>query len=377
VNPAQEDVAAVFYQHLFASRLFQQVPADEFGDHPGHRRHGPYFGRQAGLQHLPDQGRRQRIVRQRHQGAEKRGMAAQIVFQLVAILDHQVQGPFADLDRRQDLEIGFPHLDPGFPQPARVDQAPVSAFAVVGRGLFPFSAHGFWIMVGLFAAGIRGVPADPTTITILRELLAEKLIIFSRFPAAGQTKTRLIPVLGPHGAARLQRLLTERTVALARRLAALRPVALQLSHEGGEAPELRRWLGGGLDFRPQGPGDLGEKMARALAAARAEGHRRLVLVGTDCPSLSLDILAAAFDSLACRDLVLGPAVDGGYYLVGLSSPAPELFLDQPWGEPGLLDSTLAAAARLGLNYHLLQELADVDRPEDLHHLGGCPDLERS
>jgi rSAM/selenodomain-associated transferase 1 len=204
--------------------------------------------------------------------------------------------------------------------------------------------------------------------------LAEKLIIFSRFPEAGIAKTRLIPILGPEGAASLQQRLTERTVGLTRRLAAARAVELELCHSGGRADAMREWLGDDLPLRDQGPGNLGEKMARALA--RAEKYRRLVLIGSDCPDLSLEILTAAFNALAAYDLVLGPALDGGYYLIGLSRPAPELFRNQPWGRSELLAATLATAASLGLTYHLLQELADVDRPEDLHHLGDHPDLER-
>jgi len=206
--------------------------------------------------------------------------------------------------------------------------------------------------------------------------LAEKLIIFSRYPEAGAAKTRLIPVLGPEGAARMQRALTERTVALARRLAAERPLTLQLSYSGGETSAWRKWLGDDLDFRDQGPGNLGERMARTLDRAFDRGYRRIVLIGADCPSLTVAALSAAFDTLADHDLVVGPAADGGYYLLGLSRSAPEIFLDQPWGRPELLARTLKAADSLNLSYQLLTELADVDRPEDLHHLGDYPDLER-
>ena len=206
--------------------------------------------------------------------------------------------------------------------------------------------------------------------------MAEKLIIFSRFPEAGTTKTRLIPALGAAAAARLQSTLTERTVSRARLLAASRPLALQLSYSGGTSSAWREWLGADLPCQAQGPGSLGEKMARAHRRALDEGFRRIVLIGADCPSLSEAILAAAFNALADHDLVLGPALDGGYYLLGLSRPAPELFRNQPWGRPELLRRTLATADRLGLSYHLLQELADVDRPEDLHHLGDYSDPER-
>ncbi len=99
---------------------------------------------------------------------------------------------------------------------------------------------------------------------------------------------------------------------------------------------------------PQGEGNLGERMARAFACAWREGFTRVVLVGADCPALSVEILQNAFLALADHDLVLGPATDGGYYLIGLTRSAPELFSNQPWGDGGLLAATLAVAAAFGL-----------------------------
>lgn len=208
-----------------------------------------------------------------------------------------------------------------------------------------------------------------------RNFLAEKLIIFSRFPEAGTTKTRLIPALGAEGAAALQRRLSERTVRCGRELAALRPLALEVCYDGGDADRLGAWLGRDLRCVAQGDGDLGARLARAFARSWQEPVQRVVVVGADCPALSVPILQEAFVALAGHDLVLGPAADGGYYLLGLARPAPELFADQPWGARGLLASTLRVAHRSGLAVKLLEELADVDRPEDLLHLGDYPDLE--
>jgi len=204
--------------------------------------------------------------------------------------------------------------------------------------------------------------------------LAEKLIIFTRFPEPGTTKTRLIPVLGATGAAELQRRLSERTVRTGRELATIRAMALEVCHDGGDAALIGAWLGSELPTAPQGEGDLGERMFQAFSRARQDGFERVVLVGADCPSLTPAILQRAFAALADHDLVLGPALDGGYYLIGLSRPAPEIFNDQPWGADSLLAATLAAASQAGLTLHLLEELADVDCPEDLHHLGDYPDL---
>lgn len=205
--------------------------------------------------------------------------------------------------------------------------------------------------------------------------MAEKLIIFTRYPQAGTTKTRLIPLLGADGAAELQRRLSERTVRRGRELATVRGTVLEVCYEGGDAARLGAWLGADLPATPQAKGDLGERMALAFARARQQGFCRVVLVGADCPGLSVAILHKAFAALAKEDLVLGPAADGGYYLIGLARPAPELFVNQPWGDGSLLSSTLAKAGRLGLSRQLLEELADVDRPEDLHHLGDYSDLE--
>jgi len=208
----------------------------------------------------------------------------------------------------------------------------------------------------------------------LQKFLAEKLIIFTRFPQAGSTKTRLIPILGATGAAALQRRLTELIVRRSRELAARRGAVLELCYAGGRASQIGHWLGPDLAAVRQGAGDLGKRMAVAFTRAWLEGFSRVVLVGADCPALSVEILQGAFTALDAHDLALGPATDGGYYLLGLARPAPEIFRTQPWGESSLLLSTLASAARLGLSTQLLEELADVDRPEDLQHLGDYPDL---
>ena len=237
-------------------------------------------------------------------------------------------------------------------------------------------------MVGLMPPNRRAGFVWPMTLrpsgkktTILRKVLAEKLIIFTRFPQAGTTKTRLIPALGATGAAELQRRLSERIVRHGRELASSRGAALEICYAGGDAELVAAWLGADLRTVPQGEGDLGQRLSRAFACAWQEGFRQVVLVGADCPALTIEIMQGAFAALTDHDLVLGPATDGGYYLLGLARPAPGLFQEQPWGDAGLLAATLAKAGKLGFSVQLLEELADVDRPEDLHHLGDYPDLE--
>ncbi len=191
------------------------------------------------------------------------------------------------------------------------------------------------------------------------------LIVFTRYPQPGRAKTRLIPVLGAEQAAALQRKMTEHIIGVARCLAARNQVRIEIRFDGASESKMRHWLGPGLQFRPQGEGDLGDRIARGFDAAFSTGCRRVVVIGTDSPELDASLLAEGFAALEGADLVLGPARDGGYYLMGLNRPAPELFRGIAWGTEHVLSATLASAVRLGLRHTLLSPLDDVDRPTDL------------
>ncbi|MBI5524553.1 MAG: TIGR04283 family arsenosugar biosynthesis glycosyltransferase [Desulfarculus sp.] len=201
---------------------------------------------------------------------------------------------------------------------------------------------------------------------------AQRLIIFTRYPEPGQVKTRLIPALGEEGAAGLARRLAQDTLAWGMSLARQEPVRLEVRFAGGDETAMRSWLGLAPLYRPQGEGDLGQRMARALHQALQEGEERVVLVGIDCPRRDDRLMSQAFQALASHDLVLGPAQDGGYYLVGLRQPAPAIFQGISWGGPEVLRQTLDAAGRAGLSTHLLATLPDIDRPEDLPSLKEAP-----
>jgi rSAM/selenodomain-associated transferase 2/rSAM/selenodomain-associated transferase 1 len=193
----------------------------------------------------------------------------------------------------------------------------------------------------------------------------EGLIIFTRYPEPGKTKTRLIPLLGPDGAAELQRRMTERILARVKELQSNRPVSIEVRYEGGSRHSVRNWLGPAISLRPQGHGDLGERMARAFREAFQAGMNRVALVGTDIPGIKAHILLKAFENLRYADMVLGPARDGGYYLIALRQADAHLFADLPWGTKKVLERTRQIADGLGLSTVLLETLDDVDRPEDL------------
>lgn len=215
-----------------------------------------------------------------------------------------------------------------------------------------------------------------------------KLIVFTRYPTPGKVKTRLIPALGAAGAAEWHRRMTERTVALARRFAARAGVQVAVFFDGGSVRRMKTWLArpsafhpppsasgighfalSHLAFSPQRGPDLGARMEHAFRQAFRQGCTRVVIVGTDCPGLNAAILTQAFRALQRRPAVLGPALDGGYYLIGLSRTIPELFRGIPWGTRRVYAKTARILRSLDLPFAVLPRLADVDRPADLRVRG--------
>jgi rSAM/selenodomain-associated transferase 1 len=175
----------------------------------------------------------------------------------------------------------------------------------------------------------------------------------------------MIPTLGPEGAARLQERMTEHTLYQARSLAQHLPLQLEVCFAGGCHHRMKTWLGQGIGYRPQQGEDLGERLRQAFADAFADGCNRVAVIGTDCPQVDKAVLQHAFEALDQAELVVGPATDGGYYLLGLQRLVPQLFEDIAWGTERVLAQTLKAARSCALRTTQLERLADVDRPEDL------------
>lgn len=196
-------------------------------------------------------------------------------------------------------------------------------------------------------------------------MMKQRLVIFTRFPEPHKAKTRLIPALGPEGAAALGRDMTRHTLAWVRELATGFAVPAEVRFEGGDAERMAAAFGNGFPYRTQGTGNLGCRMERAFAEAFCEGAERIVIIGTDCPEITPELIRESFERLAICDLVLGPATDGGYYLIGLRHPTPQLFTEIPWGTERVFEETLRRAHDLSLDVSLLKTLSDVDRPEDL------------
>jgi len=193
------------------------------------------------------------------------------------------------------------------------------------------------------------------------------LVVFARYPQPGRCKTRLIPALGAERAAELHGEMVRRSLWQCdelRRLSA-DPVRVVIEYDGATRDDMASFVGADRELSAQCEGDLGERLAHAARVAFDAGTLRLVMIGTDCPALTAELLQKALEALKRCDLVLGPASDGGYYLIGLRRFHAELFESMPWSTDRLLAQTLNAAERCGLMAELLPVLDDVDLPEDL------------
>ncbi len=191
------------------------------------------------------------------------------------------------------------------------------------------------------------------------------LMLFTRYPEPGRTKTRLIPHLGPGGAAALQQAMTEHVLGQVTAAAQQLPLAIEVHFAGGNEAQMQGWLGDRITYYPQGEGDLGAKLMAAFEQNFAAGRVGAIAIGSDCPALGTAHLAAALKALQSADVVLGPATDGGYYLIGLRQPQAALFEAIAWGTGQVLAQTLATATSQGLAVELLTPLTDIDLPEDL------------
>jgi rSAM/selenodomain-associated transferase 1 len=202
-------------------------------------------------------------------------------------------------------------------------------------------------------------PADPLARASDARSL-EKLIIFLKAPRPGLVKTRLAAVIGPQAACVAYRKLVELLLDQLRELP-----FVELKHSPDDATsEIAPWLAADWNCRPQGSGDLGERLRAAFDDAFAQGAERVAVIGSDCPYVTPEDIRAAWSALSRCDVVLGPAGDGGYWLIGLRRVQPELFHDIPWSTDQVLHATMTRIQSAGLSVHLLRTLEDVDTEAD-------------
>lgn len=194
------------------------------------------------------------------------------------------------------------------------------------------------------------------------------VLLFIKFPEKGRVKSRLAEGIGEDAALEVYKRLvrdtleTLETAGCAFRLCYYPP---------GSGAAMENWLGDVYSYVPQLGGDLGERMENAFARAFSEGMEKVVLIGSDIPELSASLINEAFEALAAADAVIGPARDGGYYLIGFNSSSflPAVFRGIVWSTDSVCRETMNILGEAGLGVHVLSGLTDVDTYEDLKATG--------
>lgn len=187
------------------------------------------------------------------------------------------------------------------------------------------------------------------------------LMIFAKAPRPGRVKTRLAASVGDEAAVEIYRALGSTVVENV--IGGAYQTCVCFDPPDALA-EVRSWLGEDVAYRPQTSGDLGDRMSEAIRYGLS-AMDRVCVVGTDAPDVDRALVESALAALDHSDLVLGPAADGGYYLIAVKAPQPQLFRGIPWSSDSVLTDTLDVADRSGLVVHLLRELSDVDHVEDV------------
>lgn len=188
----------------------------------------------------------------------------------------------------------------------------------------------------------------------------KKLVVFVKAPRPGFVKTRLAATLGGDAACAVYRHLVD---GLLGQLAGLETLELRFMPDDAEA-EVRHWLRRAWTLAPQGPGDLGARLHRAFESARATGAERVVVIGSDCPDVTAADIEAAWEALQSHEVVLGPARDGGYWLVGLNEPQASVFEGIAWSTDTVFAQTIARCRNAGLRVRVLRQLEDIDTEDD-------------
>lgn len=189
------------------------------------------------------------------------------------------------------------------------------------------------------------------------------ILIFARVPQLGRVKTRLAAEIGAEAALAIYMRLARHTV---REALALAPgVAVRVHFTPPDAGDEGRWLGPEPTYIPQAEGDLGARLDRAFRDAFGEGFTRVIVVGSDLPDLTTARLRDALAQLEHNEAVLGPSCDGGYYLLGLRRPMPEVFRDITWSTAAVFGETMERLRMVRVQPAILETLRDVDQAEDL------------
>jgi len=190
------------------------------------------------------------------------------------------------------------------------------------------------------------------------------VLLFVKVPEKGCVKTRLARDFNDDFAVRLYESMALDTIDTLKRI----PFPFRICYSPPDALDrMQAWLGREQVYMPQSGEDLGERMEQAFVRVLSEGMNRVSLIGSDIPGLSPGILTEAFNALESKDAVIGPADDGGYYLIGFNKEGfePGVFHDMIWSTDTVFQETVARLERAARKVHLLPQCRDIDRKDDL------------
>ena len=188
------------------------------------------------------------------------------------------------------------------------------------------------------------------------------LIIFIKNPVKGKVKTRLAATIGDDMALEIYKKLLKHTLDIVEHVAVDKFLFFSDTIE-----ESIGFVNTPVYKVIQSGNDLGDKMSNAFERLFKNKYKRIIIIGTDCPGITANILEEAFSKLNEKDVVIGPAVDGGYYLIGVKQKQSNLFDNIEWSTSAVLNSTIGRCKKNNLSYTLLEELSDVDEEKDLIH----------
>ncbi len=188
------------------------------------------------------------------------------------------------------------------------------------------------------------------------------LIIFLKNPIKGKVKTRLAATIGEQAALEIYLQLVKHTLSVALEVDAHCFVFFSDTEDEAVMPDAEKFKAA-----VQHGENLGERMLNAFATVFNKGYKKIIIMGTDCPDINSDLLEEAFLRLDETDVIFGPALDGGYYLLGMKKLITGLFFHVPWSTNAVLKQSMSICKSLNKSYVLLKELSDIDKEEDLIH----------
>lgn len=199
---------------------------------------------------------------------------------------------------------------------------------------------------------------------VKRGSINESLITFVKYPEAGKVKTRLAKSIGNEKAANIYKTLAEHTFDEVRKLNKVNRFLLFADENNRR--KISNWVGIGFNFYSQSNGDLGNKMKDAFSKVFTRGANKTIIIGSDLPGISKRLISKAFKELDKNDIIIGPSLDGGYYLLGMNKFYPELFDGISWSTEFVLEQTIVIAISLNLKIAQLKKLNDIDTIDDLN-----------